>query len=1138
MDARSRAVYEGLLQQDPQLAGLFKLGLELYPRLDEPAMAHLLAHAGRELSNGVIAWLAADTGAPTPPVPEELDVTKERHRIAIGLALGLSPLHKLVATWFRMQGILVAGAHYQHGHPPPPPDDLREAWDRLVGYLFSRVGPYFETQAELDALLAVAIPGAADAAQLGQFLLRPQQRRHFFGNLQHAAWLPFLLEAGVFDFPPDRIIEEDGSWRMQAWPEGECLVRLAPAAPQLVVDVLRGIPPDLTNPAVWDLVARAGLAIPLPHARRLVGPLRKALQVAPRARFYHHVAQLAVRLAEGREPSAFDLLGALSSLKPIPERSEKAEGPEESETEMVRWWSGRESASMLEHLDLYELDQLLKAVVPHLLQLEAWRTWDLLMKRLRHALRLGDAVAPEVASRHWCDNLDQSDEDNDVRAQLAVAAMGVARVIVKASPLDAPRLMGQLAPGGPDLLARMRIAVLTAAGPSQLPEIEAMLRDPEVLEPSFGAREIAALLRAHFTACSREAQISFVTNLTRGPEREAMERALRSWGEEPTEEAIAEFRAHWQRRRLDWFRGTIPPVLLPLAEKLGVAKETPSVREQELAEVGHYSEGTTWGDDTSPRLPEELAAMSAADLIAYLQAWRPTGESFRGPSEAGLAGAVQAMIAADPVRHAEFLARTILELLSAPYLQAALAGLQAAVQQGRDIPWDQALALMEAVLRSEPDTATSGGDVRRGERTWAVQTALDLVTELAKRDRIGPEVEDRVWPLTSTFPSIVARPLSEGRDIQSVDDLLMAALNTPAGRAAEALVHLARSTYRLHETAATTRGEEPLEAAARGGQETARRLLPVLDAMLGVPGPGAVQVQTQVGEHLPFFCHVAEEWLASRIDELLVPGTVASLTSPTWPAFVVANHFTTRLFRALRGVYARQAEVLADLVAAERDQAKGDREWRVSRHFIDHVVSAVVRGEAKLGDADRLVELTFLATRGEDRAHVYWSIFRGWSDAAEENGSPVPPEFVDRVVKLWEWRLSELERGPVDTDLEEEADGLGWLMLAPPIPDTEVLRLAPRTLCVGPGNRSTRRQIWPRLERTAATDIRTTLALAETLIEAELASDYPFLEFDRVAPVLRAGLRSADAEVKAKAARLVHHLGESGWSEYGPLLDE
>ena len=63
MDARSRAICEGLLQRDAELAGLFKEGLEVYSRLGEPAIAHILGHAGRELSNGVIAWLAAAAGA-------------------------------------------------------------------------------------------------------------------------------------------------------------------------------------------------------------------------------------------------------------------------------------------------------------------------------------------------------------------------------------------------------------------------------------------------------------------------------------------------------------------------------------------------------------------------------------------------------------------------------------------------------------------------------------------------------------------------------------------------------------------------------------------------------------------------------------------------------------------------------------------------------------------------------------------------------------------------------------------------------------------------------------------------------------------------------------------------------------------
>lgn len=70
-----------------------------------------------------------------------------------------------------------------------------------------------------------------------------------------------LAAAGQFTDPPE-IDLGDGNWRLQPWPEGEYLVRMAARDPERVANILLGIPKKLNNPTVWAAVSRAAMELP------------------------------------------------------------------------------------------------------------------------------------------------------------------------------------------------------------------------------------------------------------------------------------------------------------------------------------------------------------------------------------------------------------------------------------------------------------------------------------------------------------------------------------------------------------------------------------------------------------------------------------------------------------------------------------------------------------------------------------------------------------------------------------------------------------------------------------------------------------------------------------------------------------
>lgn len=178
---------EELSRLDPQLAGFYRLGLELRHRAGEPGVSYMIAHAGRELSRGVISLLAgtdvALQGDTTSEIPDN-----EKNRGAISTILQLPPGHPLVTKWFQLPSTLVGSVHFRQTGPPA--ENVRKAFLRLSELLFGRIGPYFATQAQLDAFLLIDSPDETIVDQVRPMLARLVQRNYFFGNLARTGWLP------------------------------------------------------------------------------------------------------------------------------------------------------------------------------------------------------------------------------------------------------------------------------------------------------------------------------------------------------------------------------------------------------------------------------------------------------------------------------------------------------------------------------------------------------------------------------------------------------------------------------------------------------------------------------------------------------------------------------------------------------------------------------------------------------------------------------------------------------------------------------------------------------------------------------------------------------------------------------------
>ena len=1078
LNLRQRETAGELRRLDPDLAGLFERGLALVREIDQPGNAYLLAHVGRELSKGVLELLLRDEGLEVTAADLENVSSNEQHRPRIAKALGLEAHDPRVDEWFHLARQFARGCHWRYGGPELAL--LREAFERFASVLYGRLAPYYFTEAELDVLLGIETPAPKHAKKLRDLQLRPGQRNYFFTQLENPGWVKHLAAEGFFRNPPSRQNNADGSWSARPWPEGNYLVLAATDEPAAVLEVLKSIPLTNANPVVWDHVARAGRQLPPEMAVCTVPSLTNALKTVPAWMFTESVADLIIALAEAGREEGFKLAAFL--LRVVDPGDVK--GVEGLRFSLQRAW-------VFPSFRLHGQAELLKRVVAALEASDAKGTLELLLSKVGRLQRLADD--PDLGLGWWLIHTQSGPrpDHDDVVAMFIYEAVGVGQRLAARGRDKASWVMELVDHDTAELVTRIGYLVLSVAGQHLQERVDAILCSNELREPGFPATEIAVLLRSQFRNASPEARKQYAAAIEAGPNQEELATGWRlSLGRDPTQEEIDQRIHHYQRRILTLFRGDLPAELRDLAERLDVLGVTPSPRDQALAEVGSYG-----GGGPAARVVHEVSP-----LMTYAK--ENPGSAVTVLNDALGPG------------------------VSPGAIEGIVDGLGEAARAASAIDWAATLAGVRGILRRVRLLDLDGDtDVRQWRRTAG--RAARLIEEGCTSNSVAHGLADEVWSLLGeamTVPSIWEVPHSADTSLQEV---VSATLNDASGNVANAAISAALWDYRSllgDEQQASARAKADARAAVQ------ERLVPVLDGWLQSDGPNAPVLRAVMGKYLPHLHFLAPAWIEANAAELFAHGLEDPASWPTWTAYISPGHLYDEVFRATRPSYLKAAEG-----AMVWREAVGDsfsvRE--ITQRYGVHLIVAVLRGLVTIGDDDALLETAYEHIAPSDWREAYWSIFRDWSDA----DAPPPTHFVRRLLRLWEWRVSELGMHPDSAATVEEAKVLGWLFHTPYLPDSDRMRLGLETARLAQGQLELYSR-WDHMLALAQVDPNTTFLIAETVLLAELRADYPHVPVEDVRPLLAHSLTAGGPDIRARARSLINRLGERGYRELRDLLDE
>lgn len=1094
---RERAIAAEIQRFGADLAGLFTLGHELLGRLDEPGVSLLLLHAGRELSQGV---LSASAGR-EPELTEAEDRSvpaNEKHRRTIARALRLPNTHPVVSAWFSLHSRLASQAHFS---PERAPDPRVVAADfrLLVSLIAGRIEPYFDLQDRAEQLLAESNPGAGHQRALAEVMVRPTLRRHFFRRLKSAGWLSLLKSQGVFESPPMRRVHPDGTWSVVPWVEGEYLARIAGTAPEAVREILEGVPASNDNPAVWDAFARALCSLEMPDAVALAPRLIRGITSVPTVLSVDSIVAAARRVGTVDVSVALNVASALlwMPMRPAVERDAEAFGH-------VSDWI------LLSRISDYSAEIVVDELLVPLAAAAPAEVLRFLCQKLTVAIRATDEPSRAGDSRHsysWCRDLEGSGERDGLRATLARTAANIAVTLAatsEGSAQEAYEILGSLPAG---LGQRVRLFLIARVRPFLTKWLDEVVGDDDLFAWSQPGREVGELLRSRVTDASADAREKLIATMLRGPREQEIESRIR-WAAQAGETLTRDDAIkHWQLRHLRRFTTGVPDFLSPVAASAGFDGTTADAQELALTEVGWYSGGVTWGSERSPLNASELKSLSDDALAARIATWEEV-EGMDNPSLRGLEDSMEHLSAEHPSRGLLVALKLIRTHATSRGATGVLRGVRRAMESGKEAPHHLVMDLVGSIVA--PDAHTLGSEL--------LSSALDMLgasVETVPAANLGDHADLALDCLTCALR--VSR--HGGDNLNTMNGVLAAALNDPAGKAMAAAIRLA---IRLKRDVADSDGEE--------WRRVVLRLRDAIDGAIRADGVGGVASQAAIGCWLPHLVWLDGPWWAERAVEIIGSSVSDPMQNPVWSAYLAGRRFYDETFRELRPYYVQAARQTTPGIPASRS-----REWEPERKLIEHVLIAYHRGLVTIGGDDSLLELTVRNVPVQDLGHAYWQIYRSWTDAHQDSLEGVPQEHIDRLVALWRWRIHELRSSAATERTAAEAAGLLWFFLVPQLPAQAVLELGFESLRLARGDLSILHLFWGRLAELAESSADEVQRLVSLVIDRELSTPYPSLSLSEVGPVFRAIFARGSSRSRAAALEALHRAGDAGFTELGSL---
>ena len=1103
--------------------------MEIKPPLE--TTTHLVAHSLREIESALRDVLepVADQAA-SPKEKKSRGGSQHRTEILSVLkGLGIPETGSVAQAWLKTadQGSsyrLHARAHRNALATPHPSDaDFRQFWNDMEAILDVVLdkfeSTYFSVFKFLDKLLIESVPREDGVKKLRDHIPNNQVAfSYFFDKLTDSTWLEPLKTGGFFNYPPEPI-REGGYIRFPIWPESQYLTRMALLAPKLVLDVILKLPPT-ENIRVHEDLAAAVLTMPADMAAQWAKIETRWVEQQEQIYFYllpERLGTLVEYLAKGGQTkAAISLAQALLAVLPDKRTTE------ESDEEQIRLLPPEPRA----RFDLWNYEQILKKNVPGFVAVAKEDAFKLLCDLLETAICLSqnstEDKGPEDYSYIWRPQIEDHDRNrrHDLKNLLISTVRDAAEQLAKTNPTQVPSLVQSLEQRSWHIFHRISLHLLRRF-PDVAPQLVLeRLTKQTLLHSVWSQNEYRQLLKERFLFLSSQEQEKWLHLIKEGP---ILDSGIA--GEPLPRDFVEGYAVRWRRERL-------APVVDYLPEDWRLQHQvwcedlTPYQTDIEPVSV-------SWGDGSpNPKSAEDLRLMSTRDIVDFLKNWQPD-EHTVGPFREGLRQALKTAVTSVPERFAAD--ATLWKGLHPTYVYALLSGLNDVVRQkSSPIPWSPILNLCQWVATQHPEDAEDqreGVDIDIGwnsTRRAVAYLLSDGVHIDDSRVEIPFELRKLVWnvikPLTNDPDPT---PEHEARYGGPNMEPATLSINTTRGEAMHTVIR-----YALWVRKHIEKEPEGITHLKRGFDEMPE-VREVLEVHLNPARDPSLAIRSVYGQWFPWFVLVDQKWTAAHVTFIFPTDEAqAGLRNAAWEPYITFCDAYDSAFDVLREEYRHAIECLS--ISQTRRVGRDAPDQRL----VEHLMILYWRGHIPLDEQTSLLSLFYEKASQTLHGHAREFIGRNLSQGKD----PVPPEIIDRLKMLWDWRFAAVQKATSPASHSAELISFSWWFSSGKFDDTWALPQLAQVLKL---------LTHVEVDRWIADEL-----VAERL--AIIANDFPRESIeclalmveavkepwridswkDHARTILSTGLQSFDTQTREEAEDLVNRLMALGHIEFRNLLQK
>lgn len=919
-----------------------------------------------------------------------------------------------------------------------------------------------------------------------------QLRRAFFEGLKNPLWIQPLAKEGIFSSPPEPEKSDDGYIRDTYWPEIDYLTRVAPDAPEAVVDVLLKLRGS-NNAWVRRGVFEIGASIPAEQAARLQ-PLIRSWQSSG---FGWRTDPLTlvnytVNLLEGGEVAVGRWIADLIF------RPSKAKGRRKPDLALEDYWYEQSLPMVAKALGSDGLDLVLPWLVAYERSCGHLTTKSDLSYFSRESIRQSTDSIYEVEQALI-----------DAVRDLAVDAMLVDALSSKNLLLGTKMLLARKIALFSLGEALGRVGANDGRLDGLLAVANELLSDDESADDSCRI-DCAELARAVARATGEP--VDALTRLIESGPRVDSGR-LRDWvrdessADADVDERVRDYIDRWKHRWLSALGADALPA--PLQFELATLDLRYGVIESPLLPTKRVQ---GWTGPNSPISQDEMAAMSPPELVAHLESWHHSGEGWGPePSHEGQGRELTGLLTTNPTILVGV--EDLVGRLRPTYARAILRGWEAAFKAGLELDWDQVATVIHDVLShdDESDFAVEG-------RKWdddvsyrpAKEAAVGLLEELSQKRR-SPVIPGQVMSqfaemLITLAVDDVAWSEYAGQGGASGMDALTTSLNWQWPNRLRGLIHLmSHGKDTSWYNAARTALESELERTDNAGASRA-----------------------VLGEGLGRLVDVDPEWVQPRVPAWF--GSSAEASSSQQIALTTAmavHYYHPKLYALLSAPMVAAIESTKPITAGwitHSDPLQRIGEW---------AIDAIIRGHRNVDDAvaQKFFSVAPAKVRGEAIGHIAWAFMHAES---------VDEEIRDRFGKLWDERVAHVREHLEDS---EELSGFYWFVKSTKFPVEWWLPRLREAAELVQSLSIERYMMGKDLAAAADIDPRCAFDVLRLLLEGRNEAGVASWDLTRnaVPMVLARAITSGDDELKRDATAFMNQLGEKGYlsleADVGRVID-